>query len=113
PACAHVVSMSSSDLTIDGLRAHFELRMPLYEIAHVPQPENTLLGSIRFSSGGRAAKLLTRACEPDTARDMYTCTADYEFAAPVTALDVECSFASVTVPNHVHMLRVSMGERHD
>ncbi len=43
PACAHVVSMSSGDLTIDGSRAHYELRMPLYEIPHVSAPETALL----------------------------------------------------------------------
>src|ERR1041384_6325751 len=68
-AAAHVVSMSSGELAIEGVRAHFELRMPLYEIAHVPQPENTLLENIRFSSGGRAAKLLTKTCRAEPARD--------------------------------------------
>jgi hypothetical protein len=112
-AAAHVVSMSSGDLAIEGVRAHFELRMPLYEIAHVPQPENTLLENIRFASGGRAAKLLTKTCRAEPARDTYLCNADYEFAAPVETLDVDCTLASVTVPNHVHVLRVSMGDRHD
>jgi hypothetical protein len=105
--------MSSGELAIDGLRGHFELRMPLYEIAHVPQPESTLLDNIRFSSGGRAAKTLTRSCRAEPAVDTYICTADYEFAVPVEALVVECTFAAVTVPNHVHVLRVSMGDRHD
>src|ERR1043165_6593420 len=112
-AAAHVVSMSSGELAIDGLRGHFELRMPLYEIAHVPQPESTLLDNIRFSSGGRAANTLTRSSRAEPAVDTYICTADYEFAVPVEALVVECTFAAVTVPNHVHVLRVSMGDRHD
>ena len=37
---------------------------------------------------------------------MYVCEADYEFAAPVESLDVECTFPAVTVPNHVHLLHV-------
>src|SRR6187549_1604405 len=89
PAYSHVVSMSSGDLTIEGQRARFELRMPLYEVAHVPQPETTLLDHIRFATGGRPARLVTKTCQPDTARDSYVYTAEYEFAAPVDILDVE------------------------
>jgi HupE / UreJ protein len=113
PAWAHVVSMSSGDLTIEGTHAHYELRMPQYEIAHVASPERVLLEHIRFSSGGREAKLLAKACSADAARDTYICTADYEFSAPVERLDVECTFAAITVPNHVHLLRAEMGGKHD
>jgi hypothetical protein len=113
PAWSHVMSMSSGDLTIEGTRGRFELRMPLYEIVHVPQPERTLLEHIRFSSGGRPARLVARNCHADVAEDRYLCTAEYEFAEPVDNLEVECTFASITVPNHVHMLRATMGDKHD
>ncbi len=113
PAWGHVMSMSSGDLTMDGARAHYELRMPLYEIAHVPNPDRTLLDHIVFSSAGRAAKLVARDCRADSARDVYLCSADYEFAAPVESVDVQCSFYAITVPNHVHLLRAQMGARHD
>ncbi|MBZ5622855.1 MAG: HupE/UreJ family protein [Acidobacteriia bacterium] len=113
PAWAHVVSMSSGDLTIDGTRAHYELRMPLYEIAHVPSPERVLLEHIRFSSAGRDARLLAKSCRAEAARDTFVCTADYEFAAPVERLDVECTFAAITVPNHVHLLRAEMAGKRD
>jgi hypothetical protein len=112
PACAHVVSMSSGDLTIEGTRAHYELRMPQYEIAHVASPERVLLEHVRFSSGGREARLLAKSCGAD-GRDTYVCTADYEFSAPVERLDVECTFAAITVPNHVHLLRAEMAGKHD
>lgn len=113
PAWAHVVSMSSGDLTIDGTRAHYELRMPLYEMVHVPSPERTLLEHIRFSSGGRQARLVAQACREDDARQLYVCTADYEFAAPVDRLDVDCTFAAITVPTHVHLLRADKGDKQD
>jgi hypothetical protein len=113
PAWAHVVSMSSGDLKIAGIQAHYDLRMPQYEIAHVASPERVLLEHIRFSSGGRDAKLLSANCAPDPPHDSYVCSADYEFAAPVERLDVECTFPSITVPNHVHLLRVEMGSKHD
>jgi hypothetical protein len=121
PACAHVVSMSSGDLTVAGARAHYELRMPLYEIPHATAsgtaPETTLLDHIRFSSGGRDARLTAHACSPDPARALYICTADYQFAAPVEQLDVECTFPAVVSPTHVHVLRAQLdspsGSRQD
>ncbi len=113
PAWAHVVSMSSGNLTIEGTRAHYELRMPQYEIAHVASPERVLLEHVRFSSGGRDAQLQSQTCHADPAHDTYLCAADYEFAAPVDHLDVECTFPAITVPNHVHLLRVEMAEKHD
>ena len=107
PLGAHVMSMSSGDLAIDGARAHYELRMPLYEVAHVSNPERTLLEHIRFAG----ARLMRSQCGADPARDTYICDADYEFAAPVDRLDVECTLAAVTVPNHVHLLRAALGEK--
>jgi putative Ca2+/H+ antiporter (TMEM165/GDT1 family) len=41
------------------------------------------------------------------------CTADYEFPAQVDRLDVDCTLAAITVPNHVHMLRAEIGDKHD
>jgi len=113
PACAHVMSMSSADLTIHGASAHYELRLPLYEIAHVRNPEQALFEHIRFSSAGRAAGLLDKSCREDAAQNSYLCDAHYEFAAPVETLDVECTFYAVTVPNHVHLLRVENDGKHD
>ena len=109
PLAAHVMSMSSGDLAIDGAHARYELRMPLYEVAHVPNPERALLEHIRFSG----ARLARSQCRADAARDTYSCVADYAFAAPVDRLDVECTFAAITVPNHVHLLRASLGEKRD
>jgi hypothetical protein len=113
PVSAHVVSMSSGDFTIKNIGAHYELRMPLYEMVHVPSPERTLLEHIRFSSGGRDARLLSSSCQADDAKQLYVCSADYEFAAPVDRLDVDCTFAAITVPTHVHLLRAVMGDKHD
>lgn len=113
PAWGHVISMSSGDLTVEGARAHYELRMPLYETAHVQNPEGTLLDHIVFSSAGRAAKLVARDCRADSTHDVYLCSADYEFAAPAESVDVECSFYAITVPNHVHLLRAEMRGKHD
>lgn len=113
PAFAHVMSMSTGDLKIEGSRAHYELRMPLYEMSHVANAEQTLLDHIQFSSAGATAKLIRKDCKADPRQATYFCTADYEFPRPVDRLDVDCTFYAVTVPNHVHLLRAVNGERRD
>ncbi len=108
-AQAHVVSMSSGEITVTGTHAHYELRMPLYEVAHVQSPERALLAHIHF--GG--ATMTASSCAPDPAKDSYLCTADYTFAAPIERLDVECTFPAITVPNHVNMLRATLDGKQD
>ena len=101
--------MSSGDLTVNGARAHYELRMPLYEVSHVTAPERTLLEQVRFAGG----RMVAGNCRADAARALYVCEADYEFAAAVDRVDVECTLAAVTVPNHVHLLRAQMDGKQD
>ena len=113
PGWAHMMSMSSGDLTVDGARAHYELRMPLYEMAHVADPAHGLLDHVRFSSAGREAKRVAQSCRTDQAGGVYLCTADYDFGAPVERVDVECTMHAVTVPNHVHLLRAEMPGKRD
>src|SRR5580698_8560027 len=77
---AHVVSMSSGELRVDGRNATFELHMPMYEIQHVANPETALLEHVRF--GG--AKMLASSCAVDPSDPAaYVCTAQYEFAKPI------------------------------
>jgi hypothetical protein len=107
------MSMSSGDLTIRGTLAHYEFRLPLYEVPHIANPAQALIAHIVFSSGGQAAQLLNSACRQDIAQAAYVCTADYRFAAAVDTLNVDCTFPAVTVPNHVHLLRVDNGGKRD
>ena len=109
PALAHVVSMSSGDLVVDGTHARYELRMPLYEISHTPDPKRTLLEHIQFTG----ARMTSHDCQPDAPRDLYVCTAEYEFASPPDSIEVECTLASVTVETHVHQLRAEEAGKHD
>jgi hypothetical protein len=111
PLSAHMVSMSTGDLKVDGARASYELRMPMYEVAHVHEPEHTLLDHVRFASAGAWAKPSGQSCRQD--QDTYVCTAEYQFPAPVETVQVECTLASVTVPNHVHLLRAYRGDKSD
>ena len=113
PAAAHVMSLSSGDLTVTGARAHYDLRMPLYELTHIRDPERSLLEHIRFSCRGREARRLTSECHSDPAADAYFCSAEYQFAEPPDRVDVVCTFPSITVPNHVHLLHAEMGSKRD
>jgi hypothetical protein len=113
PLCAHVMSMSTGDVTVSGARAHYELRMPVYEIAHVKNPETTLFEHIHFSTAGQPGRLTQKSCREDMAQGSFLCSADYEFPVPVDRLDAECTFHTVTVPNHVHLLRAQKDGKSD
>lgn len=108
-ANAHVMSMSSGDLKIEGVHARYELRMPLYEIAHVQQPEQVLLSHVKFTG----AHLASKECHADPASDVYVCIADYTFPKPVDEVTVECRLAAATVPNHVHLLHAQLGDKRE
>jgi hypothetical protein len=107
PLGAHVVSMSTGELTVDGPTAVYELRMPMYEVAHVTNPETSLLEHIRFGEAHRTSG----ACHQDG--DTYICRATYEFPGLVNRLDVDCEFPQITVPNHIHLLYAVQGKNSD
>src|SRR5690349_11568222 len=88
---AHMMSMSTGDVTVTGDHAHYELRMPLYEIGHVQGAERSLFEHIRFSSGGVEGRVTDRSCRENPAEGTFQCSADYQFPAPVDKLDVECT----------------------
>jgi hypothetical protein len=106
PAWAHVVSMSTGELTVDGPTAVYELRMPMYEVAHMANPES-LMDHIRFDDAHRTSA----KCHEDDGT--YVCIANYEFSGLIDRLDVECTFYQVTVPNHVHLLHAAQGANSD
>jgi hypothetical protein len=107
PLWAHVVSLSTGDLRVDGPTAEYELRMPMYEIAHVAHPETELIDHIRFDGARRTS---TQCREED---GTYVCLARYEFPGLIDRLEVECTFYEITVPNHVHLLRATQGSNSD
>lgn len=106
PVWGHVVSMSTGELRVDGPTAVYELRMPMYEAAHVANPE-TLIDHIQFAGAHRTS---AKCHEEDTT---YVCIANYEFPGLIDRLDVECTFYQVTVPNHVHLLNATQGPNTD
>jgi hypothetical protein len=107
-AYAHVVSMSSGELHVNGRAATYELRIPMYEVAHVTNPETALLDQLKFEGAHRVS---SQCREQD---GTYICRADYEFDHPVPdKIEVECTLFQVTVPNHVHLLYAVQGPNSD
>lgn len=107
PAWAHVVSMSTGELRIDGPLADYELRIPMVEVAQMANP-SSILDYIHFEGGHRTSAKC--ADEEGT----YVCHAAYEFATLVPdRLGVECRFFEATVPNHVHWLHAVRGANSD
>jgi hypothetical protein len=113
PLAAHMVSMSTGEARLDGARLVYNLSVPLYELTHIKDPERTLFANIRFSAAGMEARIVDKACRANVADGSYVCSATYEFPEPVDRFQVECTFHAVTVPNHVHLLRASMGGKSD
>lgn len=104
-ALAHIMSMSSGELQVKGTQATYQLSMPLYEIVHLKEPESTLLKSFRLFVGGEQIPLKYGRCAANSDEGIYRCEASYDFPEPPNQIEVECDFAAVTVPNHVHVLR--------
>ena len=113
PLLAHMVSISTGDLTVEGNRARYEIRMPLYEVAHVKDPERDLIGAITLRSGGEAGRAVERSCRQDAAEAALVCGARYEFDSAVDTVEVRSALHEVTAPNHVHLLRAVRGEARD
>lgn len=111
PAAAHVVSMSTGDAKLNGSRLDYELRMPLYEVAHLSKPESQLFDNIRFHGAGRDARLTEHSCRDEGAN--LVCRGAWQFDRDVDQFDVACTFAAITVPNHVHLLRALHAGRTD
>ncbi len=104
---AHVVSMSTGELRIDGPLADYELRIPMVEVAQMANP-SSILDYIHFEGGHRTS---AKCADED---GTYVCHASYEFPYLVPdRLGVECRFFEATVPNHVHWLHAVRGANSD
>ncbi len=107
PMWAHVVSMSTGELRVDGPLADYELRIPMIEIAQMANPAS-IVDHIQFDGGHRRS---VKCADED---GTFVCHASYEFENLVPdRLGVECRFFEVTVPNHVHWLHATRGPNSD
>ena len=105
--------MSSADLEVKGTQAIYQLRMPLYELQHVPGPEKTLFDHLRLMSGGVQGSLVSKQCREDKEDGAFLCKAEYQWKEPVDDLEIVCTFHTVTVPNHVHLIRAVKADKTD
>jgi len=106
-----MVSMSTGELRIDGAAARYELRIPMFEVAHVRDPERAFFEHIHFRGGGGEAALGEHGCSEQDGT--YVCRGEYRFAAAPDGVAIDCTFASITVPNHVHLLHAFEGGKSD
>jgi hypothetical protein len=113
PMLAHMVSISNGELKIEGSTARFEMRIPLYEVAHVANPELDLVAALRFRAAGEDGKRAESRCREDVDDGVLVCEARYEFPAEVEAIEAASTLHQITVPNHVHLLRATRGEARD
>jgi len=97
---AHAVSISSSELRVNGLSAVYEFRIPMYEIAQVANPEAALLDHVLFSG------IVRTSSQCGAQAETYVCVADYALPSGTERLTIECTLFQITVPNHVHLLTV-------
>ena len=109
----HMVSISTCDLRVEGMRARYELSVPAYEAEHLKRPEIELLENIRFLAGGAEGRRLEGQCRPDPSSDSLKCEALYEFDREVETVEVVCNFHKVLVQNHAHILRAASPEGAD
>lgn len=109
PAQAHVLSMSQGSLRVEGTSVHYELRMPLLEAPRDRNRESLLLGAFQVTAAGRPGAQADARCREVTREGLYVCDASYQFEEAPAKVRVRCDFPSVTVPQHVHILRSGEG----
>ncbi|MCB9385762.1 MAG: HupE/UreJ family protein [Bryobacterales bacterium] len=104
------MSMSSGELTVEGRTARLEVRMPIYEVADLADPQSKILDSFLLRVDAADAPRTSGACHEDQAEAAYVCVAEYALPADPDVLEVDCRLAEATVPNHVHILRAVRGD---
>lgn len=107
-AQAHMVSISTGDLRLEGRSARLELHIPAYEAEeHLSDPERQVLGAIDFFSGDTKARVTSGSCALEAAVDSLRCDIGLEFATEPAAITVESRLHQILVRNHVFILRAS------
>lgn len=110
PVSAHVMSMSSGELRVDGTTAKLEVRMPVYEIADLENPETKILDAFTLRVNAAEARRTSGECREISTEAAYLCKAEYQLPEEPKVLEVDCRLAEATVPNHVHILRAVRGD---
>lgn len=109
-ANAHVLSVSQGSLSLEGLSARYELRMPVTEVPDAPDHQQMLLGALRVWTGESEGSREDGTCSEDPGQQVLVCRTAFHFKEPPSTVTVRCDLPSVTVPHHVHILRSGTGE---
>lgn len=99
---AHSISVSTGEGQLEGRRLHLVVKIPKFEAEDLLAKGGNVGAAIRFAG----ASLAGQSCAY-TGED-YQCQLEYTFAADVPErLRTEVELARLTVPNHVHILRLT------
>ncbi len=96
----HSISVSTSDGVVEDRTMRLTMRIPLYEVERLPQEK--LVAAIQIEG----AKLTAADCQP--VETDLSCQLVYEFPTiPAERLAATVTLARVTVPNHVHIMKLT------
>ena len=110
PLGAHMVSMSSGTLQVDGTKLVYQARIPLFEIPNMPGFDKLLFAEIHFSGKQGEARMISSGCVNDTAEGFYRCDAVYQLAQPDEEIESAIGWHKVIAQNHVHVLSAMRGD---
>jgi hypothetical protein len=104
-AQGHSISVSTSEGLIEGTVLDLHLRMPKYEADHIPKGPN---GAPNFPSAFLIANATFQTIQCNPLGDNLNCHLSYQFQNnPPDDLAVNVTLARITVPNHVHIMRLT------
>ena len=110
PLSAHMVSMSSGTLRVDGTKLTYEARIPLYEIPNIPRFDKLLFDEVHFKGRGGEAHLDKSSCAADKSEGFYRCDATFTLAQPEDELEAYVGWHRVIAQNHTHVLSAFRGD---
>ncbi len=110
PLHAHMVSMSSSTLHVEGASLKYEARIPLYEIPIIANFGKSLFDEVHFRAKSGEARAIKTSCTADKAEGFYRCDGTYLLAQPEEEVEAYVGWHRVISQNHVHVLSAMRGE---
>jgi hypothetical protein len=105
PLAAHMISISTGELTLTGAKLHYTLRMPAYEVEKLANPFRDLLPQVTFPG----ATQQSGTCTPRPAENAVVCDSDWLYPSPPAAIHIRSALHRVTVANHVHLVSAVRG----
>jgi hypothetical protein len=104
------MSMSSGELRVEGRTAKLEVRIPIYEVSDLKDPQAKILDAFTLRVEAVEARRVSESCKEIQEDAAFVCEAEYELPEEPDVLEVDCRLAEATVPNHVHILRAVRGD---